>query len=482
MAAGAGATARGGAAQRATICALSSPPGRAERAVVRVSGPEAARVLAACCALDGAPFAAGARGAFGVRFLDGEGEQPALLLWMPGPASFTREDVGELHLPGNPLLVEAALRRLHALGARPARPGEFTRRAFESGALDLTRAEGILSLVHASNEAEQRAATALLMGGLDTRIGGLRALLEELRALLEASLDFDETDTGHVPVEELLDLGQRASQALAEATRWEVARHGPEAGAPRVVLVGRPNAGKSSLFNALLERAGGDRGLVPALVDARAGSTRDARSALVRLGQPARDLVLVDTAGLEGPEAGAWEGRDLDRRAQERARLEARGADLVLWVVSAGGSSQGLERPPGAGLLAWSQVDRPEAAPGPPEALWEGLGEGSGEALPWVAVSARTGAGLDQLVLALEQALGGTGASEGHLVSTRHQAALARAREALDEALGDLRGGAPLDLVAEGLRGATGELDGITGHTTPEDLLDRIFARFCLGK
>ncbi|MDA0949079.1 MAG: 50S ribosome-binding GTPase, partial [Planctomycetota bacterium] len=292
-----------GAGQRATVCALSSPPGRGARAVVRVSGSEAARVVGACCAVDGTPFTPGARGAFGVRFLDGEGEQPALLLWMPGPASFTREDVAELHLPGNPLLVEVALRRLHELGARPARPGEFTRRAFESGALDLTRAEGILSLVHASNEAEQRAATALLMGGLDTRIGGLRALLEELRALLEASLDFDETDTGHVPVEELLDLGERASQALAEATRWEVARHGPETGAPRVVLAGRPNAGKSSLFNALLEQAGGDRAAVPALVDARAGSTRDARAALVRMGRPPRDLLLVDTAGLEGPEA-----------------------------------------------------------------------------------------------------------------------------------------------------------------------------------
>jgi tRNA modification GTPase len=472
--AGAVAQSEGGAGQRATVCALSSPPGRGARAVVRVSGPEAARVVGACCVLDGAPFAPEARGAFGVRFLDGEGEQPALLLWMPGPASFTREDVAELHLPGNPLLVEVALRRLHELGARPARPGEFTRRAFENGALDLTRAEGILSLVHASNEAEQRAATALLMGGLDTRIGGLRALLEELRALLEASLDFDETDTGHVPVEELLGLGERASRALAEATSWEVARHGPEAGAPRVVLAGRPNAGKSSLFNALLEHAGGDRAAVPALVDARAGSTRDARAALVRMGQPPRDLVLVDTAGLEEAQAGGWEGRDLDRRAQDRARLEAKAADLVLWVVPAHAAAMGLERPPGAGLLAWSQVDRPGAAAAPPEELAGGLS--------WVATSARTGAGVGELVVALGQALGGAAASEGHLVSTRHRDALARARLALDEALADLRGGAPLDLVAEGLRGATGELDGITGHTTPEDLLDRIFARFCLGK
>jgi tRNA modification GTPase len=134
----------------------------------------------------------------------------------------------------------------------------------------------------------------------------------------------------------------------------------------------------------------------------------------------------------------------------------------------------GLERPPGAGLLAWSQVDRPGAAAAPPEELAGGLS--------WVATSARTGAGVGELVVALGQALGGAAASEGHLVSTRHRDALARARLALDEALADLRGGAPLDLVAEGLRGATGELDGITGHTTPEDLLDRIFARFCLGK
>src|SRR5262245_53308739 len=183
---------------------------------------------------------------------------PLLLLWMPGPRSFTREDVAELHLPGSPPLLDAALERVLALGATPAEPGEFTRRAFLSGRIDLTRAEGVLALVGARDDRERRAGAALLAGGLADRIEALRDRLEDLRALCEASLDFDERDTGHVPEGEIEERLAGVRAALAEAHAFEVARASP-GGEPRVVLTGAPNAGKSSLFNRL---AGAERALV----------------------------------------------------------------------------------------------------------------------------------------------------------------------------------------------------------------------------
>ena len=194
-----------------TIAAVATAPGSGARGVLRVSGPEAADLVRRTVRdAAGRPLAALERGAFAGRFDDGRGTQPALVLWMPGPGSYTREDVAEFHLVGSPPLLDAALRRLLELGARLAEPGEFTRRAFEHGRLDLSRAEGVLALVEAENLHQAQAATELLFGGLAERIDALRDTLEEVRALCEASLDFDETDTGHVAEEHLLELGRRA--------------------------------------------------------------------------------------------------------------------------------------------------------------------------------------------------------------------------------------------------------------------------------
>ena len=494
-----------------TIVAVSTPPGAGARAVLRLSGPEALRItrevarLSAGAGVHAAasePPSLEARGIYHGQFLDGRGQQPLMLLWMPGPHSYTREDTAEFHLPGSPPLVEAALARLVGLGAEPAARGEFTRRAFLSGRLDLTRAEGVLLLVEASSEVERRSASALLFGGLAERVEALRETLVDLRVLCEASLDFDETDTGHVDDAVLARQGAACLAGVEAALRWEERRE-PTLALPTIVLAGEPNAGKSSLFNRLVAtRAPGDQAIVSGL----AGTTRDAKSGLWSVA--GGDCRLVDTAGYlggaEGP--GGPEGLgEPEHRAAAFARAEQESADLLLWVVDAAGTgerslaAQQALLPLGPPrLLVWNQIDRPAVLQAPGAVQLAEAGEP-----PFVAVSAGTGAGLDALEAAAARWLGRervssgqraradspevepagrAGGGAGRELSVRHRQALERSRAELAEAL-DLHGsGAPLDLVATGLRSATNALDAILGGTTSEDLLDRIFARFCLGK
>ncbi|MEM7308618.1 MAG: GTPase [Planctomycetota bacterium] len=445
-----------------TIAAVSSPPGAGRRGVIRISGPDAAAVVRA--ALDDAALPPAGRAACTARFHDGRGTQPCLLLWMPGPASYTREDVAELHLPGAAPLLAAAFERLLALGCTPAAPGEFTRRAFLSGRLDLTQAEGVLQLIEAGGAADRRAALTLLEGGLTERLAALRDGLEELRALTEASLDFDESDTGHVPGADLVARAEDLRAGLARALAWEVRRQPPSA-LPRVALVGAPNAGKSTLFNALVP--GG-----AALVSDAAGSTRDGVQGLWALA--GGEVLLLDAPGLE-PGAGA-----ADRAAQQLAERERRAADLWLHVVDAAGP-EGPELPlaaPPASLLVWSQTDRPGARPAPSGALAVAAGAGAGLGRLAESVAERLGLG----ARGAGPVSGGGAAGLARELSARHRRALQAASEELGRALDLLAAEAPLDLAADALRAATDALDGIEGRTTPEDLLDRIFARFCLGK
>ena len=265
----------------ATIAAISSPPGAALRGILRLSGPSTRDLVNAALVTGAQPDSMlgvdSPRRVFSAGFDDGIGTQPALVFWMPGPHSYTREDVVELHLPGAEPLLRRALSRLLELGATAAAPGEFTRRAFLNGRIDLTRAEGVLELVQSTNDAERRAALRLFDGGLDRRVGALRDALEDVRALCEASLDFDESDTGHVPEEDLIARIDSIGSDLDEAMGWEIARQPPSA-LPRVHLFGAPNAGKSSLFNALAAPSDGTR----ALVSEHAGTTRYAVTSLVR--------------------------------------------------------------------------------------------------------------------------------------------------------------------------------------------------------
>ncbi|MCP3919853.1 MAG: GTP-binding protein [bacterium] len=457
---------------KATIAAIASAPGGARRGVIRISGARAADIVRACCRVDGAPPTLAERLFFEARFDDGHGEQPALLLWMPGPRSFTREDVAELHLSGSPPLLACALARTLELGAEPAAPGEFTRRAFESGRIDLTRAEGVLALIEASSEHERRAATALLVGGLDGRIAALREGLDGLRALCEASLDFDESDTGHVPTGELAAGARAVEEGLAEALTWED-RRAQQSGLPRIVLAGLPNAGKSALFNRLTGAEHAEQSIVSGL----AGTTRDARAADWVVGGIA--CRLVDTAG-DDPRADPRADWGADRAAQERTGEERSAADVLLWVVDA--SAPPADAPaaaePRRSVLVWNKIDLARDA-APSARLLAAAHE-------HVAVSAATGTGLADLGLAAARALGVAGGAApsglGRELHARHKACLAEAHRQLGEARANLDAGAPLDLYAESLRAATASLDRITGRTTPDDLLDRIFSRFCIGK
>jgi len=462
-----------------TIAAIASAGGAGRRAVLRISGPRAAWLGGECCRTsDGERLVLADRGAREVDFDDGVGPLPCLAVWMPGPRSFTAEDVLELHLPGHPQLAQGALERVLVAGATLAQPGEFTRRAFENGRIDLTRAEGVLALVHSRTAAERRAAAALLAGGLDQRLAGLRASLEAVRALTEASLDFDEADTGHVPAPELRRMASDVREGLVEALGWERARVATGSTA-RVVLAGAPNAGKSTLFNRLSSghavAASGE-----ALVSDLAGTTRDAKRAQWRLGA-SRTCQLLDTAGVmeRGREQRAAD--DPDRLAEDHAARLVGGADLVVAVVDAAAP----ELPPldtdGAPvLLAWNKVDLEGAGPEPAASLLE-------RAEGWVPVSASTGAGLidlERMALAMVEAREESSTATGAVgLGARHLRSLAAARAGVERALDGLSvAGAPLDQVAEELRGASDALDGIAGRTTPEDLLDRIFAQFCLGK
>lgn len=449
-----------------TIAALATPPGPARRGILRVSGPRAAELVEGT--LRGAHPAfvrEAARQLVRGHFDDGGGLQPVVLLWMRGPRSFTAEDVAEFHLPGAEVLLGCALARLLALGAAAARPGEFTRRAFLNGRLDLSRAEGVLAMTEAGNEAERAAAALLLDGGLAARSEGIRERLLELTMLCEASLDFDEADTGHVPRAELEREFTLAEQALDEACAWEERRAAPSS-LPRVVLMGAPNAGKSSLWNALT----GGR----ALVAPEAGTTRDALQGEWPLA--GLTCLLVDGPGLER------EARGTAGLAQELFARQRRQADLRLWVADSGAAAP-TEIPDGVELLVWNKIDLPGADLRRPS---------SARTQPEVRVSARTGAGLEELAHTVGRLLGeglGRGGIDGgeatglpRILFARHKETLLRARSLLGESRALLAAGAPLDLLAECLRASLSALDELSGRTTPEDVLDRIFARFCLGK
>ncbi|MDO9336794.1 MAG: tRNA uridine-5-carboxymethylaminomethyl(34) synthesis GTPase MnmE [Caulobacter sp.] len=441
-----------------TIFALATAPGRAAVAVVRLSGPGCGGALEALTGR--APPAARRASLRRLKDAGGQVLDEALVIWTPGPGSYTGEDAAELHLHGGPAIVEGVVQALHDLGLRLAEPGEFTRRAFENGRLDLAQAEAVADLVDAETAGQARQALGQLGGALSRRYETWRGQLVQALAMLEAAVDFpdeelpaDVADRARPPLEALLG---EIAEALADEGRGRRVREGF-----RVALIGAPNAGKSSLLNAL---AGRDA----AIVTATPGTTRDVIE--VPLVLAGYKVLLADTAGVrETDEAIEAEG-------VRRARAWAEGADLRLWLVDQSGSGDwrqayGLARP--GDLLVLTKADLPAGADRT-EASAAGLYPLSISVLATDDVR-RLRAELERLVV---EALGG---GETPLATRiRHGESLREAHIRLSRALEELE--PAVELAAEDVRLAARALARVTGRIGAEDILDVVFSSFCIGK
>ncbi len=425
-----------------TIFALATPPGRGAVAVLRISGPETADILSSLGADDLTPRRAGLRSLKDDR--GGEIDQ-ALVLRFIAPNSFSGEDLAELHLHGSLAVVEAMTERLLQLGLRLAEPGEFTRRAFENGKLDLTQAEAVADLIDAETGAQRDQALRQLAGALSRRYDDWRDRLIHVLAMLEAAVDF--------PDEELPeDVAGRAlpgidgliadlDAALADGRRGERVRDGY-----RIALTGAPNAGKSSLFNALIGRDA-------AIVTPIAGTTRDIIEASLVLG--GRKVLIADTAGLRDTDDV------IEAEGVARARAWAEGADLTLLL---------------------SPVDEP--MPVGPSGAW--LIRTKGDlGIEAEAISVTTGQGVAALKDRLTEAVIAATTGDDFPVATqaRHRSRLMQARDHLVRAGRNLAAeGASPELAAEDVRLSIRALEAITGRIDVESVLDVIFSSFCIGK
>jgi tRNA modification GTPase len=432
------------------IAALATPPGRSAIAVVRLSGDDAFGVAAQVVPT----FQAEPRLAQLAVFVSNDGTpiDQGIYTVFPAPHSYTGEDTVEFSCHGGLLAPLRLLDALHTAGARPAAPGEFTRRAVLNGRLDLLQAEAVGDLIEATAPAQARLALAQLEGNLSSRIAGLRDALVELQTLLGYDIDFPGEDDGPVAPERIAALGgevaARIDHLLATAPAGERLREGA-----LVVLAGRPNAGKSSLFNALL---GSDRALVTEI----AGTTRDAIEAHTSfLGWPVR---LVDTAGLR-------ETSDrIERMGVETSRRWLDAADLVLHCVDIEGVETRAALPAARTLTLRTKSD---------------LAASAGEGIP---VSAVSGEGLEAVRRAVAERLFGPRVAladlEPALSRARHREALARARAELDDARPHFGRDGDAVLAAHHVRLATLALDELVGVVDIEEVLDGIFAGFCVGK
>jgi len=455
-----GSTLRDQMSDRDTIFALSSGRPPAAIAVVRMSGPHAQQGLQALIGHVPEP-----RRATLAKLRDSDRDvlDEGLALWLPGPRSETGQDMAELHLHGGRAVVAAVLAALGRLdGFRPAEPGEFTRRAFENGRLDLTAVEGLGDLISAETEAQRRQAFRQLKGWLGGRAETWRSRLIEALALVEARIDFsDEADVPADLMGPALDIArgllEEIGRALADDRRGERLRDGLV-----VAIAGPPNAGKSSLFNRI---AGRDA----AIVSPYAGTTRDVIE--VHLDLDGFPVTVLDTAGVRTTDD------PLEREGVRRAVARAEGADLVLWVV------EPLELAPAGGAASvsapvWTVENKVDLLAG-----GQAAGEGGERVGRWFAVSALTGFGIDELtreVGAYAKACF-SGGEPALVTRERHRAALHDTVQGLDRALAEGAGGRE-DIVAEELRLAARALGRLTGRVDVNDVLDVIFRDFCIGK
>jgi tRNA modification GTPase len=435
-----------------TIAAISSAVGPAARMIVRASGPEVIDVASALGVDVTALGGNAARRTIAFNDL----QVPAWVYLFRGPRSYTGEDLVEFHLPGSPILAKMLLEELLRRGARLAEPGEFTARAYFNGRIGLTAAEGVAATVAANNQQELVAARQLISGELARRVMPIMDDLADVLALVEVGIDFSEEDISFLTTEQVRKRTSAAdeslAQLLAESGRFERLAHGP-----RVVLVGRPNAGKSTLLNVL---AGHER----AVVSPVAGTTRDALSAEVALKRG--NVRVIDVAGIEDDFDNATT-TEIDQKMRRRALETIETADVLVLVEEAADS--------GVPLLLTRQPDlvvRSKSDLLPPG--------GDDRAL---RLSAKTGVGIDDFKRILDTlCFGEARATAAALaLNVRHVTAVNEARAALHRVRDEI-GSAPAEVLALELREALDALAAVVGRVTPDDVLGRIFSGFCIGK
>jgi len=448
-----------------TIVAVSSPPGRSFRGLIRLTGDDTQRVLDSL--LD-KPISQTLPGRLVKARLIAPA-MPLLMIWFAGPKSYTGQDMAELQVPGNPALLDRLLHLATQAGARLAEPGEFTFRAYLAGKLDLTQAEGVAAVIHAVSDNQLKAASLLL----DGKLGRFsRELVDDLGthlALVEAGIDFtDQEDVvpiGPCELDQHLARNQaRLNDLLVHSRPW-----GEVEALPWVVLVGSPSVGKSTLFNALLNRN-------RAVIDPMPGTTRDVLCEPMMLktsaGTPS-EVMLVDLAGLDEPASA------LDTQVQAAAHRAIQRADLILHIIDPGVVPKDVPAPGTPTLRVYTKSDLLDAPRSQADLLDE------------VQVSAVTGDNLDTLRTMIVDRLGNLAVSLSAQMLTlqpRHEQALndaqsqiARARQLLADQLG-ANAIQDTELIADHLRKALNDLAALGGELSPDDLIGRVFATFCVGK
>jgi tRNA modification GTPase len=454
-----------------TIAAISTPPGRGGIGIVRLSGPEAVSITAQLIRLRQSLDHARARFA---DILDEDGTEridEAVVTWFTAPNSYTGDELVEIAAHGSPVVLDLLLRRALALGARLAEPGEFTQRAFLAGKLDLTQAEAVRDLIDAQTLTQARQAASQMGGALSRRVAPIKQSLVELIAQLEAGIDFAEDDIDVTPKAEITrriaELAPQLAALQASFARGHIVHDGLT-----LAIVGRPNAGKSSLFNRLVEH---DR----AIVTATPGTTRDLVSERISLeGIP---LELVDTAGLRE----AFE--EVEQLGIARSREALADAAIVLVVLDA---TQPLNHEEQSLLAALKDrsalvaINKSDLAPKTTQhAIPTLLTQMERHPLSSVPTSALTGKGIEELRQHIVNlATGGAAAEPGMLTNLRQQQAVTTAQTALRDAVNANETSIPHEMILLDLYRSLWALDSLTGQTTPDDVLNLIFSTFCIGK
>lgn len=458
-----------------TICAIATPPGRGGVGVVRVSGPLAKNIANTLVRFEPSP-----RHAHFTSIFDHSSEliDQGIVIFFPGPNSFTGEDVLELQGHGGSFVLDRLLKEVTYCGARLARPGEFSERAFINDKMDLTQAEAIADLIESSSEEAARSAMRTLQGEFSNLINNLGESITELRVYIEAAIDFSEEEidflTEGKTTETLLSILEQTDAILAQAKQGSILREGMS-----VVIAGKPNAGKSSLLNAL---AGRDAAIVTEI----AGTTRDTLIEQINIdGMPVH---ITDTAGLRQSDDV------VEREGIKRAKKAIASADRIMLLIDAANDVVTLESLPSflteiglETLLEERQLERLsiiynkiDILKQPPSLV---LLKKPTHSVTSINLSAKSQLGIDLLRQHLKDCMGFSPSGEGGFIARRrHLDAMQRARSHLVDALDQLQGSREGELVAEDLKHAHRCLGEITGEFTTDDLLGKIFSSFCVGK